>query len=143
MTENTENMKEKNTMTSSQIIVGLDIGTTKISVMVGKKNQYGKLDILGTGKAISDGVMRGVVSNIDKTVDSIKIAVEQAELDSGIQIDEVYVGIAGQHIKSLQHRGDIVRDNIDEEIHGEDLKKLTSNMFKLVILPHQLYILEE
>ena len=135
MTENTENMKEKNTMTSSQIIVGLDIGTTKISVMVGKKNQYGKLDILGTGKAISDGVMRGVVSNIDKTVDSIKIAVEQAELDSGIQIDEVYVGIAGQHIKSLQHRGDIVRDNIDEEIHGEDLKKLTSNMFKLVTIP--------
>ena len=49
MTENTENMKEENTMTSSQIIVGLDIGTTKISVMVGKKNQYGKLDILGTG----------------------------------------------------------------------------------------------
>ena len=133
--ENIENMKEKNTMTSSQIIVGLDIGTTKISVMVGKKNQYGKLDILGTGKAISDGVMRGVVSNIDKTVDSIKIAVEQAELDSGIQIDEVYVGIAGQHIKSLQHRGDIVRDNIDEEIHGEDLKKLTSNMFKLVTIP--------
>ena len=135
MTENTDNTEKQNKMTNSQIIVGLDIGTTKISVMVGKKNQYGKLDILGTGKAISAGVMRGVVSNIDKTVESIKIAVEQAELDSGIQIKEVYVGIAGQHIKSLQHRGDLVRDNIDEEINIDDINKLSSNMFKLVTIP--------
>jgi len=135
MTKIKDNTEKDNKMTNSQIIVGLDIGTTKISVMVGKKNQYGKLDILGTGKAISAGVMRGVVSNIDKTVDSIKIAVEQAELDSGIQIDEVYVGIAGQHIKSLQHRGDLVRDNIDEEINIEDINKLSSNMFKLVTIP--------
>ena len=89
------------TTTKSEIIVGLDIGTTKITVLVGKKDQFGKLDILGIGKAISNGVMRGVVANIDKTVSSIKIAVAQAELESGVKIDEVYVGIAGQHIKSL------------------------------------------
>ena len=65
------------TTTKSEIIVGLDIGTTKITVLVGKKDQFGKLDILGIGKAISNGVMRGVVANIDKTVSSIKIAVEQ------------------------------------------------------------------
>ena len=90
--EKTEQNNEV-TNTKSEIVVGLDIGTTKITVLVGKKDQYGKLDILGTGKAVSNGVMRGVVANIDKTVASIKIAVEQAELESGIKIDEVYVGI--------------------------------------------------
>jgi len=121
--------------TKSEIIVGLDIGTTKITVLVGKKDKYGKLDILGIGKAISNGVMRGVVANIDKTVSSIKIAVAQAELESGIKIDEVYVGIAGQHIKSLQHRGEMVRDEIIEEISKDDLDKLNDNMFKLVTIP--------
>ena len=121
--------------TMSEIIVGLDIGTTKITVLVGKKDQFGKLDILGIGKAVSNGVMRGVVANIDKTVSSIKVAVAQAELESGVKIDEVYVGIAGQHIKSLQHRGEMVRDEIIEEISKDDLDKLNDNMFKLVTIP--------
>lgn len=129
-TNTTENID-----TQSEIVVGLDIGTTKITVIVGKKDQYGKLEILGTGKSVSNGVSRGVVANIDKTVDSIKIAVEDAEKESGITIDEVYVGIAGQHIKSLQHRGEMVRDDIDEEITNLDLDKLDSNMFKLVTIP--------
>tara|TARA_B100000683_G_scaffold267913_1_gene302290 strand:- start:4207 stop:5532 length:1326 start_codon:yes stop_codon:yes gene_type:complete len=132
-----ENVKQNTEVTStkSEIVVGLDIGTTKITVLVGKKDQYGKLDILGTGKAVSNGVMRGVVANIDKTVSSIKVAVDQAELESGIKIDEVYVGIAGQHIKSLQHRGEMVRDEISEEISKDDLDKLKKNMFKLVTIP--------
>lgn len=130
--ENIEQIDKK-----SEIVVGLDIGTTKITVLVGKKDQYGKLDILGTGKAVSNGVMRGVVANIDKTVSSIRIAVEQAEAESGITISEVYVGIAGQHIKSLQHRGEMVRDDINEEISKEDLDKLDENMFKLITLPDE------
>lgn len=133
--ENKEQNNEHLVETKSEIVVGLDIGTTKITVLVGKKDQYGKLDILGTGKAVSNGVMRGVVANIDKTVASIKIAVEQAEMESGIKIDDVYVGIAGQHIKSLQHRGEMVRDEITEEICKEDLEKLKDNMFKLVTIP--------
>jgi len=133
--ENKEQINEPVVEIKSEIVVGLDIGTTKITVLVGEKDQYGKLDILGTGKAVSNGVMRGVVANIDKTVSSIKIAVEQAEMESGIEIDEVYVGIAGQHIKSLQHRGEMVRDEITEEISKEDLQKLTDNMFKLVTIP--------
>ena len=133
--ENKEQINEAGVATKSEIVVGLDIGTTKITVLVGEKDQYGKLDILGTGKAVSNGVMRGVVANIDKTVSSIKIAVEQAEMESGIKIDEVYVGIAGQHIKSLQHRGEMVRDEITEEICKEDLEKLKDNMFKLVTIP--------
>ncbi len=116
-------------------MVGLDIGTTKISVMIGRKNEYDKLEILGTGRAVSNGVSRGIVANIDKTVESIKEAVEEAKLKSGLEIEDVFIGIAGQHIKSLQHRGEIVRDNIEVEIDKEDIAKLKSNMFKLITIP--------
>ncbi len=116
-------------------MVGLDIGTTKISVIIGRKNQYGKLEILGTGRAVSNGVARGIVANIDKTVASIIEAVDEAKQKSGVEINDVFVGIAGQHIKSLQHRGEIVRDNIDIEIAKADIAKLKSNMFKLITIP--------
>jgi cell division protein FtsA len=122
-------------LNTGDYMIGLDIGTTKISVMIGRKNQYGKLEILGTGRAVSHGVARGIVANIDKTVASIKEAVDEAKQNSGIEIDEVFVGIAGQHIKSLQHRGEIVRDNIDMEINKIDIEKLKSNMFKLITIP--------
>ena len=127
-----ENIQELQT---GAYMVGLDIGTTKISVMIGRKNQYGKLEILGTGRAVSNGVARGIVSNIDKTVESIREAVEEAKQKSGLEIDDVFVGIAGQHIKSLQHRGEIVRDNIDIEIDKADIDKLKSNMFQLITIP--------
>ena len=127
--------ESKQALNTGDYIVGLDIGTTKISVMIGRKNQYGKLEILGTGRAVSHGVARGIVANIDKTVASIKEAVDEAKQKSGIEIDEVFVGIAGQHIKSLQHRGEIVRDNIDVEINKADIEKLKSNMFKLITIP--------
>ena len=127
-----ENIKDLQT---GAYMVGLDIGTTKISVMIGRKNQYGKLEILGTGRAVSNGVARGIVSNIDKTVESIREAVVEAKQKSGLEIIDVFVGIAGQHIKSLQHRGEIVRDNIDIEIDKADIDKLKSNMFKLITIP--------
>ena len=116
-------------------MVGLDIGTTKISVMIGRKTQHGKLEILGTGKAISSGVTRGIVSNIEKTIASIVSATNEAKQKSGLVINNVFVGIAGQHIKSLQHRGEIVRDNIETEITKSDIDKLKSNMFKLITIP--------
>ena len=127
--------ESKQALNTGDYIVGLDIGTTKISVIIGRKNQYGKLEILGTGRAVSHGVSRGIVANIDKTVASIKEAVDEAKQKLGIEIDEVFVGIAGQHIKSLQHRGEIVRDNIDVEINKADIEKLKSNMFKLITIP--------
>tara|TARA_B100001540_G_scaffold317014_1_gene348618 strand:- start:1296 stop:2609 length:1314 start_codon:yes stop_codon:yes gene_type:complete len=130
----TKKMDEKK-INIGDCIVGLDIGTTKISIMIGRKNQYGKIDILAQGKAVSIGVSRGIVANIDQTVESIKEAVQEAETISGIKIQEVFVGIAGQHIKSLQHRGQIVRDNIEIEITREDIDKLKSNMFKLITIP--------
>ena len=124
-------MKDNN----SDIIVGLDIGTTKVSIIIGKRNQFNKIEILATGKSVSSGVSRGIVSNIDKTVGSIKLALEEVKNKNNIEINEVVVGIAGQHIKSLQHRGEIVRDNIDIEIGQEDIDKLKENMFKLITIP--------
>tara|TARA_B100001564_G_scaffold305413_1_gene274398 strand:+ start:865 stop:2166 length:1302 start_codon:yes stop_codon:yes gene_type:complete len=129
------NMQELENKNMSDIIVGLDIGTTKIAIMVGRKNQYGKLEILATAKATSNGVARGIVANIDQTVNSIKEAIEEIKQKSNIIINEVFVGIAGQHIKSLQHRGQIVREKIDIEINNSDLDRLKSNMFKLITIP--------
>ena len=122
-------------MDAPEIIVGLDIGTTKIACLVGRKTDHGKIEILGIGKAPSLGVTRGVVSNIEKTVQSIRAAVYEAESKSGIEIKVVNVGIAGQHIKSLQHRGMITRDSIEEEISQKDVDELIEDMYKLVMMP--------
>ncbi|MFK7951315.1 MAG: cell division protein FtsA [Ekhidna sp.] len=121
-------------MMDDKIIVGLDIGTTKICVIVGKKNEYGKLEILGMGKAVSDGVIRGIVTNIDKTVRAIEKAIAEASEQSGIEIGVVNVGIAGQHIRSAVHHGSITRET-DEEITIEDLSRLTSDMHRIVTPP--------
>jgi cell division protein FtsA len=118
----------------SEIIVGLDIGTTKIVAMVGRRNEHGKIEILGHGKSTSIGVKRGVVSNIERTVQSIRAAVEEAE-DFGVEIKLVHVGIAGQHIKSLQHHGVLMRSNYEQEITQTDIDALTQDMYKLVMLP--------
>ncbi len=122
-------------MEHSEIIVGLDIGTTKIACIVGRKNEHGKLEILGYGKSDSIGVSRGVVSNIEKTVDSIKEAVEEAQRNSNVEIKVVNVGIAGQHIKSLQHSGLLTRNDLDTEISGVDIEALINDMYKLVLMP--------
>ncbi len=122
-------------MENGEIVVGLDIGTTKIVAIAGRRDEFGKLQILGMGRSESIGVTRGVVSNIEKTVNSIRLAIEQAESQSGVDIKVVNVGIAGQHIKSLQHRGIRVRNNIDIEINQEDIDMLINDMYKLVMLP--------
>lgn len=119
----------------SEIIVGLDIGTTKIAAIVGKRNEHGKIEILGMGRSESLGVMRGMVANIEKTVASIKEAVEEASSKSNVEIGEVYVGIAGQHIKSMQHRGMITRSNTDYEISQADIDAITEDMYRLAMPP--------
>lgn len=119
----------------SEIVVGLDIGTTKIAVLVGRRTEHGKIEILGIGKAESLGVARGVVLNIDETVKSIRKAVEEASNKSGVDIKVVNVGIAGQHIKSLQHRGMKTRRSIDDEISQKDIDELIEDMYRLVMSP--------
>ncbi|HOI88142.1 MAG TPA: cell division protein FtsA, partial [Lentimicrobium sp.] len=122
-------------MEPSEIIVGLDIGTTKIAAIVGRRNENGKIEILGFGRTDSIGVKRGVVANIDDTVQSIVAAVKDAENRSETNIATVSVGIAGQHIKSIQYRGSIIRPNADVEISQADIDGLTENMFKLAMNP--------
>lgn len=124
-----------NAMHNNKIVVGLDIGTTKICAIVGAKNEFGKLEVLGMGKAVSDGVIRGIVTNIDKTIMAIEKAITEASEQSGIDIGVVNVGIAGQHIKSSIHHGSITRDRIDDEITVEDLNRLTNDVHKIVMPP--------
>jgi cell division protein FtsA len=120
---------------SENIVVGLDIGTTKIVCMVGRKNEFNKIEVLGLGKSESLGVTRGVVSNIEKTVIAIHEAVRQAEDNAGVNIRVVNVGIAGQHIKSLQHRGVHTRKSAADEISQLDIDALIEDMYKLVMQP--------
>ncbi|MBX7125319.1 MAG: cell division protein FtsA [Cyclobacteriaceae bacterium] len=122
-------------MENEKIVVGLDIGTTKICAIVGRKNEFGKLEVLGMGKAESEGVIKGVVTNIDKTVLAIEKAVREAGDMSGIDIGLVNVGIAGQHIRSSIHHGSITRNSNGEEISIEDVNRLTEDMYRIVIPP--------
>ncbi len=120
---------------TSELVVGLDLGTTKIAAIVGRKNEFGKIEILGVGKSESLGVNRGVVVNIEQTVSSIKSAITIAADKAGVDIGEVIVGIAGQHIKSMQHRGMITRKSLDDEVNQKDIDDLIDNMHRLVMSP--------
>ena len=122
-------------MKENMISIGLDIGTTKIVAMIGQTNEYNKMKILGVGKSISLGVHRGVVNNITQTIQSIQQAVSEAEELSGIKVDGVTVGIAGQHIRSLQHSDYITRNNSEQVIDESDIEKLINQVHKLVMLP--------
>ncbi|MFT3910132.1 MAG: cell division protein FtsA [Ferruginibacter sp.] len=116
------------------IIVGLDIGTTKIAAIAGRKNEFGKLEILGFGRANSNGVQHGMVLNIDQTIKAIQTALENCYASNpNLEISEVYVGIAGHHIKSLQTRGDIVRQNIEEEISQGEIDRLIADQYRTYI----------
>ncbi|MBP6334688.1 MAG: cell division protein FtsA [Bacteroidia bacterium] len=122
-------------MENNDIIVGLDIGTTKICTIVGRKNEFGKIDILGYGKSESLGVTRGVVTNIVNTIESIRSSIVEASNKSDVDIKTVYVGIAGQHIKSLQHRGMRTRNTLDDEISQKDIDAIVEDMYRLAMPP--------
>ena len=122
-------------MNTTTIVAGLDIGTTKIVAIVARKTDNGQIEILGIGKAESNGVMRGVISNIDKTVHAIQSAVNTASKRAGVAVNNVYVGIAGQHIRSLQHRGYLMRNHDADEISFSDIRRLIADMYKLVLPP--------
>ncbi len=116
------------------IIVGLDIGTTKVVAIAGRKNEFGKVEILGSGRSDSAGVSHGVVMNIEQCIRSIELAIDNCIASNpNLEIKEVYVGIAGQHIKSLQTRGDRVRGNVDSEIGKDDIELLVRDQYKTYI----------
>jgi cell division protein FtsA len=120
-------------MEHEKIVVGLDIGTTKICAIVGRKNEFGKLEVLGMGKAESEGVIKGIVVNIDKTVLAIDKAIKEASDQAGIDIGLVNVGIAGQHIRSSIHHNSMLRDSKEGEITIEDVSRLTEDMYRMVV----------
>lgn len=116
------------------IIVGLDIGTTKVVAIAGQKNEFGKLEILSVGRTESQGVRHGVVMNIDQCIRSIQVAIEKCLSNNpDLEIKEVYVGIAGQHIKSLQTRGDRMRPDTDSEITRQEIEALINDQKKTFI----------
>jgi cell division protein FtsA len=131
---NQENRTEQGVYNDAPAIVGLDIGTTKIAIIAGRKNAQGKVEILGFGAAPSNGVQHGQVLNIDQTVRAIETAMDNCRKSNpNLDISEVYVGIAGQHIKSLQTRGDIVRQNPEEEIQQVEIDRLIADQRKTFI----------
>lgn len=133
MTKHT-NTKESAEMEQQPIIVGLDIGTTKVVAIAGRKNKFGKLEVLGFGQAESNGVSHGVVQNIEQCIGSINLAINNClNSNPNLDIKEVYVGIAGQHIKSIQTRGDRVRTNTENEITKEDIDLLLNDQKKTYI----------
>ncbi len=118
---------------SEQYVAAIDIGTTKIVAIVGKKNENNLIEILGLSKALSKGVKRGVVMNIEETVNAIRTTVEDVQQRSGILFSEVFVGIAGQHIKSMKSRGYIMRDSYEDEIKKDEVFRLIEDMHKIHI----------
>lgn len=122
-------------METNEFAVGLDIGTTKIVAIVGRKNAHGKIEIMGVGRSKSLGVHKGIVNNISQTISSIQAAVSEAEKSAGVKIKNVTVGIAGKHIRSLQHSDYIMREHPDRYITEDDIEQLKNQVKKLVMLP--------
>jgi cell division protein FtsA len=121
-------------MTSKEkIIAAVDIGTTKIVSVVGRMNEKNRLEILGLSKTVSKGVKRGVVLNIEETVNAIHSTVTEVQEQASVVLKDVFVGIAGQHIKSIRNRGYINRDTYENEITKEDIQVLIDDMYKIPI----------
>jgi len=128
-------MTMENIHPSQKLVVALDIGTTKVCAIAGYRNEYDKIEVVGMGTDVSEGVTRGVVANIDKTVKAIRDAIQKAERQCKRKFKTVHVGIAGQHIKSLHHHGLLVRNDYNTEISEKDVDKLIKDMYKLVLPP--------
>ncbi len=122
-------------MNHKNILAAIDIGTTKIVTIVGRLNSNNKLEIFGLSKTPSKGVKRGVVLDIEEAVNAIRYTVEEVQKQTGLIIKDVYVGIAGQHIKSIRNRGYILRDSFEDEITKEDTERILSEMYKISIQP--------
>jgi cell division protein FtsA len=134
MTQEQNTTNDSGVVNTNPVIVGLDIGTTMIAAIAGRKNEYGKLEILGFGRANSNGVQHGMVLNIDQTIKAIEMALKNCyDSNPNLSIEEVYVGIAGHHIKSLQTRGDIVRQATEEEIRQEEVDRLVADQYRTYI----------
>jgi cell division protein FtsA len=115
-------------------LVGLDVGTSKITAIVGEAGDEGDLDIIGIGLADSKGIRRGVVVNLEAAVESIKKAIDEAELTAGVEIDSVHLGLSGAHVKAFNSRGVVAVAGKNREITREDVRRAL-DAAKAVALP--------
>jgi len=118
---------------TENLIAAIDIGTTKVVAIIGKRKENGRIEILGISKTPSTGIKRGVVQNIDETVTAITKTIEEVQSYSGAIFSDVFVGIAGQHIKTIRNRGYINRDSYEDEITREDIDALIKEMYNISI----------
>lgn len=121
-------------MTRSEIIAGLDIGTTKVCTIAGELTDGDRIDILGVGLAPSTGLRKGIVVDIDSTVRAVEQSVRQAERMGGVQIGSVYVGVTGEHIASLNSRGVVAVAEGEPEITTEHVERATEAA-RVIVLP--------
>lgn len=121
-------------MAKNNYIVGFDVGTKKVVALIGEITEENKIEIIGIGHADSKGLRKGVVVNLETTVNSIKKAQEEAELMAGVEIDSAFIGISGAHIKSFNSRGVIAISGKNREISREDIKRVISQS-KAVSIP--------
>ena len=121
-------------MENIEIITGLDIGTTKIGCLIAEVSETGEIKMIGVGTAPSDGLRYGVVVDVDRTVRSIKTAIERAEEMAGVDVDVVFAGIAGDHIRSINGRGVVAISGENEEVSSDDVRRVI-DAAKAVALP--------
>ena len=112
-------------MEREAVLVGIDVGTTKVVALIGEVSRDGSLLIIGKGSVGATGLRKGVVVNIDQTVHSIRDAVEHAERNSGWKIDRAFVGVGGQHVESQNSRGAVAVSGHDREVTREDVNRAT------------------
>ena len=118
---------------NENIFVGLDIGTTKVCVIVASVADNNEVNILGIGKSKSEGLTRGVITHIDKTIASISTAIKDAEAQSGVKIRSVVAGIAGDHVQSFQSRGVVAISGAEQEITQSDVNRLIEDTKKIAL----------
>jgi len=132
-------------MTDERIIVGLDIGTTKICTVIGEVAGDGVLDIIGEGTVPSDGLRKGVVVNLERTITSVRQSIQAAQRVAGVEVHSAWVGVAGSHLKALTSHGmaairrgmDITRSDVDRCIENAQAVPLEANMEILHVIPQE------
>ena len=121
-------------MPADDLIVGLDIGTTKVCAVIGELDDNGRIEIVGIGTAPSDGLRKGVVINIESTLKAVTRAIEAAEMMSGREVGSVITGIAGSHVEGINSRGVVAVSGRDREINEEDIRRVI-DAARAVVIP--------
>jgi len=137
------------TKNNRQMVVGLDIGTSKIVALVAEVHMDKRVEILGVGMHPSQGLKKGVVINIDSTVSSIKAAVEEAERMAGVKIKSVFAGIAGSHVRSLNSHGivaikdsEVVKSDVERVMDAARAIAIPADQHILHVLPQE-YVIDK